>query len=144
MLIGYVSDERYVALHDVALEFERGDEFVRVARSTARGAVYAEVEPGAYRVTVARDGYGAKTVSVDVPSDLPYAFRLLSDGLLGYMWPRWVRAGEQSEYRIHAAEECQVSMWRYGLRKERVRLLNWHGEHGPRAGVQKTPDGDYT
>src|SRR5207249_4947787 len=52
--------------------------------------------------------------------------------------------GEQSEYRIHAAEECQVSLWRYGLRKERVRLLNWHGEHGPRAGVQQTPDGDYT
>ena len=49
MLIGYVSDERYVALPDVLLEFERDGETVGVARSTARGKVFAELEPGKYR-----------------------------------------------------------------------------------------------
>ena len=54
MLIGYVSDERYVALPDVFFELqsESGESDPPVvARSTARGAVYAELEPGPYRVT---------------------------------------------------------------------------------------------
>ena len=34
-----------------------------------------------------------------VPVDCPYQFRLLSDGLLGYAWPKWVRSGEESEFR---------------------------------------------
>ncbi|MGH2353326.1 MAG: hypothetical protein ACRDI2_05565 [Chloroflexota bacterium] len=37
MLVGYVSDERYVALADAVLEFERDGESVAVVRST-RGA----------------------------------------------------------------------------------------------------------
>ncbi len=144
MLIGYVSDERYLALHDVSLEFLRGDESLARVRSSPRGAVYAELPPGDYTVELARDGYGAKSVELTLPLETPHHFRLLSDTLLGYLWPKWVQAGETSEYCVHAAEECQVSLWRYGLRKEFVRLINWHGEHGPRAGVQITPDGDYT
>ncbi|HYX44721.1 MAG TPA: hypothetical protein VE760_06725, partial [Acidimicrobiales bacterium] len=77
-MIGYVSDERYVALHDVALEFERDGRCVAVARSTARGAVHADLPPGDYRVTLARDGYGAKSVDLAVAEgqDRPYQFRL--------------------------------------------------------------------
>ena len=63
MLVGYVSDERYVALPDALLEFQRGDESVAVARSTARGTVYAEIEPGTYRVTLAKAGFGSKSAS---------------------------------------------------------------------------------
>ena len=44
----------------------------------------------------------------------PLQFRLLSDGLLGYMWPKWIRAGERSEIRIHSTEQCQLTLWRYG------------------------------
>src|SRR6478752_2154115 len=70
MLIGYVSDERYVALADVALEFI--------------------------------DGQG------------------------------------------HSVEPYHLELFRYGWTKERVRGLGWYDEHGPRAVMQITPDGDYT
>jgi N,N-dimethylformamidase len=144
MLIGYVSDELYLALHDVSVEFLREGRSCATVRSTPRGAVYAELEPGSYDVELARDGYGAKRLRLDLPLACPTQFRLLSDRLAGYMWPKWVRSGGTSEYCIHAAEECRVSLWRYGQRKEFVRLVSWHGEHGPRAGVQLSPDGDYT
>ena len=79
MLIGYVSDERYVALADVAMEFERGGECVAVVHSTPRGAVYADVAPGAYDVTLVKEGFGPKHVTVAVGADEPYQFRLLSN-----------------------------------------------------------------
>jgi N,N-dimethylformamidase len=43
MLIGYVSDERYVALADVTLEFinERGDSWE--ARTRATGSVHVDL-----------------------------------------------------------------------------------------------------
>jgi len=146
VLVGYVSDERYVALHDVAVEFEdaRDGRRVAVVRSTPRGAVYADVEPGDYRVTLAKDGFGPKSVGVRVAGGEPYQFRLLSDRLLGYIWPKWVRSGERAEFRVHAVEPYQLSLWRYGYEKELVRPLGWHDEHGPRATMQITPDGDYT
>src|SRR5215467_7359476 len=97
MLVGYVSDERYVALPDALLEFQRGGESVAVARSTARGAIYAEIEPGSYRVTLAKAGFGSKSVEVEARPDRPHQFRLLSDTLLGYAWPKWVQSGEPAE-----------------------------------------------
>lgn len=144
MLIGYVSDENYLALADVLLEFQRGAESVAVVRSTPRGAVYADIDPGVYHVTLAKDGFGGKTVTMNVAPDAPHQFRLLSDTLLGYIFPKWVRAGAWGEYRIHSPSECRVSLWRYGGHKEFIKLVNWHGEHSPRASVQVTPDGDYT
>ena len=63
MLVGYVSDERYVALADVLLEFESASGSVE-SRSRATGAVYAELAPGRYRVTLQKPGYGAKLVAV--------------------------------------------------------------------------------
>jgi hypothetical protein len=143
MRIGYVSDERYVALAGVQIEFVREDKSV-VVYSTPRGAIYADLEPGAYRVTLAKEGYGSKTVTVPVAPEQSYSFRLLSDRLLGYVWPKWVRGGERGEFRVHSVEPYRLSLYRYGLEKERVRLLGWYDEHGPRAVMQVTPDGDYT
>jgi len=143
MLVGYVSDERYVALPDVLLEFENASTR-ETARSSASGAIEADIPPGRYRVTLAKQGYGAKRVEMDAADGTPYQFRLLADGLLGYAWPKWVRAGEKSEFRIHADEEYKLSLWRYGQTKELVRRIGWFDEHGPRATVQITPDGDYT
>jgi N,N-dimethylformamidase len=143
MLIGYVSDERYVALPDVLLEFE--DERGSVgARSRATGAVYADIEPGPYKVTLYQPGFGSKSVRMEVKAGEPYHFRLLSDGLLGYMWPKWVKAGEKSEFRVHAVEEYKLELWRYGWEKEFIRTIGWYDEHGPRATMQISPDGDYT
>jgi hypothetical protein len=143
MLVGYVSDERDVALADVLLEFEQAPENL-VVRSTPRGAVYTDIAPGEYRVTLVKAGYGSKTVTAAVEPGRPYRFRLLSDRLLGYIWPKWTRSGEKGEFRVHSVEQYRLSLYRYGLEKEFVRLLGWFDEHGPRAVMQITPDGDYT
>ncbi|OWK47203.1 carboxypeptidase-like regulatory domain-containing protein [Fimbriiglobus ruber] len=144
MLIGYVSDERYSALPDVSLEFldERGQSWP--AQSRASGAVHAALPAGKYRVVIQKPGYGAKFSSVEIPSGLPHQFRLLTDSLLGYAWPKWVRSGEASEFRVHSVEPYKLELWRYGWQPEFVRSLGWHDEHAPRAVMQVTPDGDYT
>jgi hypothetical protein len=144
MLIGYVSDERYVALPDVVLELV-GDAGSFEARSRATGAIHVEVPPGLYLVTLQKPNFGAKTVRVEVvPGRPPHHYRLLSDSLLGYAWPKWVKGGERSEFRVHSPEPYQLGLWRYGIKKEHIRSLGWFDEHGPRATVQITPDGDYT
>ncbi len=143
MLVGYVSDERYVALADVLLEFEDGNRSIE-ARSRATGAVYADIPPGTYRVTLQKPGFGAKRVQLTLPANEPYQFRLLADGLLGYAWPKWVRAGERAEFRVHSLEAYKIDLWRYGARKELAAKIGWFDEHGPLATMQITPDGDYT
>lgn len=144
MLIGYVSEERYVALCDVALEFVDAQGRSWEARSRATGAVYAELPAGEYTVTLQHPGYGAKRSRITVPLQTPHQFRLLSEGLLGYVWPKWVCSGELAEFRVHALEQYHLSLWRYGAEPELVRELGWYDEHGPRATMQITPDGDYT
>jgi hypothetical protein len=143
MLIGYTSDERYVALAGVEVEL-LGPRGSVAARSRASGAIHADVEPGEYEVVLAKEGYGSKRVRVNLSADRPHQFRLLKDGLLGYVWPKWVRGGESSEFRVHSDAAYKLSLWRYGLVKEHVRKIGWFDEHGPRATVQITPDGDYT
>lgn len=143
MLIGYVSDERYVALADVLLEFESAGQSYET-RSRATGAVYVDLPPGDYRVTLQKPGFGAKRISLRLPAAQPHHFRLLSDGLLGYVWPKCVRTGEQSEFRVHSVVQYKLELFRYGWEKEFVRSLGWYDEHGPRAVMQITPDGDYT
>ncbi len=144
MLIGYVSDERYVALADVLLEFLAADGRSVEARSRASGAVHAELAPDTYRVVLQKAGFGSKISHVTIPSTGPHQFRLLADGLSGYAWPKWVRAGAESEFRVHAVEPYKLELWRYGWEPEFVRGLGWHDEHGPRATMQITSDGDYT
>ncbi len=144
MLIGYVSDEKYMALADVLLEFQQAGETVAIVRSTPRGAVSAAIEPGEYMVTLVKDGFGSKHVEMTVDPEKPYQFRLLSDGLLGYVWPRSVKSGERSEFRVHSTEPYRLSLWRYGWKREMIQLLGWFDEHAARAVMQITPDGDYT
>ncbi len=143
MLIGYASDERYVALADVLFEFEDRLGSFEV-RSRASGAVHADIEPGPYRVTISKPGYGAKRVELTVAHGRPYQFRLLADGLLGYAWPKWVRAGQRGEFRVHSVEPYKIDFWRYGWKKELTAKIGWFDEHGPLATMQVTPDGDYT
>lgn len=144
MLVGYVSDERYLALAEVALEFEDAAGRSWETHSRASGAVHVELPPGTYRVSLQKEGVGSKRVEVTVAEGAPHHFRLLSDGLLGYAWPKWVRCGEEAEFRVHSVEPYHLELWRYGWKKERVCGLGWHDEHGPRAVMQITPDGDYT
>jgi hypothetical protein len=144
MLVGYVSDERYVGLADVPLEFVSASGESFEARSRATGSVHIELQAGEYVVTLNHPGFGAKRVRMTPRPDRPFHFRLLSDGLLGYAWPRCVRSGETAEFRVHSVEPYHLELWRHGWRKELVQGLGWHDEHGPRATMQITPDGDYT
>lgn len=142
--IAYVSDEMYLALHGVLAEFEAlSDGTVTILSSSPRGAIRGELSPGVYRVTLAKSGYGSKASTVEI-GGAPVQFRLLSDGLIGYMWPKWVQAGETSEFRIHAVEQYQLTLWRYGHEKEFVAMIGWIDEHGPQANRQILPDGDFT
>jgi hypothetical protein len=144
-LLAFVSDEMYLALHDVAAEFESIDTgAISILRSSPRGAFYGDLADGEYRVTLAKQGYGSKTVDMRISEAAPYQFRLLADGLIGYMWPKWVRSGEPAEFRVHAVEPYELSLWRYGLRPERIQTVTWIDEHGPQASRQILPDGDFT
>lgn len=143
MLVGYVSNERYVAIPDVLFEF-RGPNGVTTTRSTISGAVMADIQPGDYEVVLGRDGYGSKIVRMTASEGEPHHFRLLSDCLLGYVWPKCVKSGQRSEFRVHAVEEYELELWRYGAEKEFIRRIGTFDEHGPRATMQITPDGDYS
>lgn len=143
MLIGYVSDERYSALADVQLEFINESGASWETRSRASGSVHLDLPPDDYRVVLQRPGFGAKLSHVTVPVSEPFQFRLLSDALLGFAWPKWVRSGEKSEFRVHSVEPYKLELWRYGREPEFISNLGWHDEHAPRATMQTTPDGDY-
>jgi hypothetical protein len=144
MLLGYVSNEQYQALQDVAVEVRDAEgTIVADVRSSASGAVLAPVEPGEYDVVLAKDGYGSKRSHVATTAG-PAMFRLLSESVNGYMWPKWVTAGEQSELRVHSPEPYKAELWRYGLTKEFVSLLGWFDEHGSQPMRQVLPDTDIT
>ena len=125
MLIGYVSNERYLALGGVLIEFEREGESTEVT-SRATGAIYAEIKSGHYKVTLRKNGYGPKSVKIDVVSDNPYHFRLLSNKLSGYMWPKWIQSGERSEFKVHSTEAYRLDLYRYGWKKEHIRTAITH------------------
>ena len=118
MLIAYVSDERYVALPDVLLEFE-GDAGSFEARSRATGSVHARPARRASTRSRFRSPASAPRASACrlAPDREPYQLRLLADGLLGYAWPKWVKAGEKSEFRVHSVEPYHLSLWRYGIQQ---------------------------
>jgi N,N-dimethylformamidase len=142
MLVGYASDEYYAALADVLLEFSRPGSAPVAVRSTASGAVSAELAPGAYDVCLNKAGYGSKRVRIETgPS--PVHFRLLSDRLLGYAWPKWCRADEPVQFRVHTVEPYKLGLWRYGIHKDFVRNVGWYDNHGPRAAMQTLPDGHF-
>ena len=143
MLVGYVSDERYVALCDVALVFQAGAQIV-ATRSLADGAIVADLAPGTWRATLSKEGFGSKRVELTIPLTEPHQFRLLSDGLLGYVWPKWINAGDTGEFRIHSTVAYKLSLWRYGWTKELVEDLGWFDDHGPQPTAQILPDGDFT
>jgi N,N-dimethylformamidase len=143
MLVGYVSDEYYAALADVLLEFRGADGARLVTRSSSSGAVVAELRPGDYEVCLSKQGFGSKRVRASIGTSGPIHFRLLSDHLLGYAWPKWCRAGDSTQFRVHSIEPYKLGLWRYGYHKEFIRNIGWYDNHGPRASMQTVPDGHF-
>ena len=84
VLVGYVSDERYVALADVADRVRAGRRERRGgALDAARGGL-RRARAGPYRVTLVQARVRLQERRRwTVDPDRPYQFRLLSDGLLG-------------------------------------------------------------
>ena len=88
MLVGYVSDEYFTAISDVSVEFASGKAIVQ-ARSSASGAVVADLDPGTYKVTLTKPGFSAKRTSLTVRARVTeeheevHQFRLLSTALAG-------------------------------------------------------------
>lgn len=143
MPLGYVSDEYYAALADVLLEFRNTDGSREVTRSSASGVILLDLKPGDYTVILSKPGFGSKRVKASIGTSSRIHFRLLSDRLLGYAWPKWCRAGERVQFRVHAVEPYKLGLWRYGHHKEFIRNLGWFDNHGPRAGMQTIPDGHF-
>src|SRR5262249_40746344 len=141
MLIGYVSDEYYAALPDATVELIGAGEQRVVVRSSASGAVTAGVSPGEDGGCLAKPGFGFKRVKGAICGAGGMQFRLLSDRLLGYAWPKWCRSSDKVEFRIHTVEPYKLGLWRYGIKKEFIRNIGWYDNHGPRACMQTVPDG---
>jgi N,N-dimethylformamidase len=145
VLIGWVSDEYDLALAGVAVDVEREGEVVAQASSGASGALLADLPAGRYVISLARAGFGSKRVVATLgPGQPALRLRLLSDRLIGFVWPRWVRAGEEAELRFHAVEAYRLSLARHGRLVEGLGILGWYDEHGPRAVMQILPDGDFS
>ncbi len=144
MIIGYVSDEHYLALSDVSIELTRDKQLVANTKTFMTGAVDVDLPPGNYRMALGKTGYGAKQIDITLPVSEPIKFRLLSDNLVGYMWPKWSKSGESSTIRLNSATAVRVELVRYGWKKESHGVVTWLDEHGPRAMIQMLPDDDIT
>jgi hypothetical protein len=89
-------------------------------------------------VTLAKAGIGAKTVTrCSRPTTCPSTFRLLSDSLYGYAWPKW-SSGGASEFRVHSPS-LLLTLLALRADKELVRPIGWFDEHGPRANSADPP-----
>lgn len=144
MVIGFVSDEMFVAIADAQLEFIKKTDGTRIeARSSASGAVNLDLPAGEYEVALAHPNFGSKISTLSISRDMqPHQFRLLSKSLVGYIWPKWCRSGEIGEIRFSAHEAVEISLWRYGWEKEFIRDIGRFQAFAPSGDSQTLPDGD--
>src|SRR5262249_29373234 len=108
-----------------------------------QGGFTGDLPPGKYEVCLPKPVFGSNRLRVTLETHTPIHFRLLSDRLLGYAWPKWCREGEPVQFRVHTVEPYKLGLWRYGYRKDFIRNLGWYDNHGPRACLQTLPDGHF-
>ena len=145
MLVGYVSDERYVALEGVAIEFERDGETVAVV------------------VHAARQGH-RRGRARHIPGDTAQG-RVRGEGRSRWIWRRARRRTSSACCRTGSTDTSgragsarasgRAVLPRHGVVPADARALwresasscgssGWYDEHGPNAVMQITPDGDWT
>ena len=74
MILAYVSDEHYSALHGVLAEVvDLLHGYQLELSSSASGALSAELPPGRYRITLAKDGYGTQMDKMRSPRHHSFA-----------------------------------------------------------------------
>src|SRR5262249_41737500 len=114
----------------------------RPPRSAPSPPAHRACPPADSAACLPNPGSGAKPARA-TSGAAPVHFRLLSDRLLGYAWPKWCRAGDPVQFRVHSVEPYKLLLYRYGLQKEFVRNVGWYDNHGPRAAMQTVPDGHF-
>ncbi len=134
----------YVAIADATVEFQNQKTGQRSsARSSASGAIDLDLDLGHYKVTLAHQNFGSKLSDIDINNSMePKQFRLMSKSLVGYMWPKWIRSGEVGEIRFSSHEIVDISLWRYGWEKEKIRDIGRFEPFAPQGDSQTIPDGD--
>ena len=144
MLVGYVSNERYVALADMLFEFRR-DGRVATAHSTISGTVYADIEPGEYEVVLGGPGHWFKDRAHGGSARPAISVSLIVGRATG-LYVAQMRTRRRTG-RIPGARGGRVRTGAVALRRRQRNssaasaLLT---STGPRANMQITPDGDYT
>jgi N,N-dimethylformamidase len=144
MIIGNVSDEHYVAINETSIEFTQNDKVVAQTKTFISGAVDVDLPAGKYRMTLGKAGFASKHVDITLPVAEPIKFRLISEKLVAYMWPKWSKSGEISTLRVNSASPVRFELFRYGLKRESHGVITWLDDHGPRALLQIIPDDDIT
>jgi hypothetical protein len=61
MIIGYVSDQDYLAVADVSVEFMKDGALVAHTKSFMSGAIDVDLPPGDYRMTLGKPGFGSNS-----------------------------------------------------------------------------------
>ena len=144
MIIGYISDEMYVAIPDAQIEFinKKSDELF-IYRSSPSGAIHGKISSGEYKVNLSHPNFGSKITELEYEVGMqPIQFRLMSKKLTGYIWPKWCKSGEKGEIRFSAHEIVDASLWKMGWEAERIRELGRFEPFAPLGDVQTLPDGD--
>jgi hypothetical protein len=144
MLVGFVSDEMFVAIADAIIEFHNlgsGERFT--TRSSASGALALELKNGNYQVYISHKDFGSKISEIEIDSKTtPHQFRLLSKALVGYVWPKWSRGGSPAEIRFSSHSPVSISLYRYGWEKEFIKKIGIFEPFAPQGDSQTVPDGD--
>jgi len=142
MLIGYVSDEYYVAIPSAPYVIKTSDgEFIS-GTSNATGEIHAEIDAGEIEITVNPRGFGPKRVVARFEAINPIQLRLLSETLYGFVWPKWVNEGGSAEVLISSKTPYRAELWRYGKQKQKVSNLGFDS-HPLGATMQPLDDGDF-
>ena len=101
--------------------------------------------PGPYTVTLQKDGFGPKRGQVNIHPDRPHHFRLLAHPVARLRLAQVGPSGRASRVPRPRARSLPPRFVALRLAKKSTSApLGWFDEHGPRATMQITPDGDYT
>lgn len=143
MLVGYVSDEYFVAVSSVSIEavcVSCADRYV--TQSSASGAIELPITQGTYTFTLSSEGFSPKRSTHAISLGELVNFRLLSNRLYGYVSPRWSDAGTEAKVLVSSKSPYSLELWHYGAKKTLIRRLGFDS-HPLGATLQTTPDGDY-